>query len=548
VSTGARLRSIARPVRRTLVWSTLAAFGALASQILLMTVAPYLLARATAAVGFATVAVAVTGVRAFALGRAASRYAERSLSHAAALRILTEIRVRVFDVLERITPGWLPERRAGDLLARLDADVASMSDYFIRGLMPSVAIVASSLVACAILLGIEPTLGAVLAGALAVCGLVLSVATRRATRNPAAELTAARGVLTASIAETVEGMPELVAFGASDRAVQAIAQATAASQRASRRLASVTRTARALGLGIAASTAVLLLWLAIPRIGDGGAPAVFLATVPLVALAAFDGVLDIGDVYRDLEVSRAAASRTFALMDEPPTVTEPSAPLEPPGAADTVVFDRVSFRYRPDGPPVLDGLSLAIAPGAHLGIRGPSGAGKSTLVNLLVRFWDPIDGSIALDGVDVRRYRAQDVRALIGVVPQRTYLFNTTLRDNLLLADGAATDDELLDACERASLGPLLVRLPQALDTRVGEDGFALSGGERQRVAIARLFLRRAPIAVLDEATASLDARTERAVLEEVRSFAEERTLLVISHRREPLALVDRIVSLRPPS
>jgi ATP-binding cassette subfamily C protein CydCD len=176
---------------------------------------------------------------------------------------------------------------------------------------------------------------------------------------------------------------------------------------------------------------------------------------------------------------------------------------------------------------------------------GPSGAGKTSVVALLLRFWDPSSGTVLLGGHDIGSYRAQDVRSMIGVVPQRIHLFNGSLRDNVLVADGNADDDAIVDALTRAGLGELLSTAPAGLDTRVGEDGLKLSGGERQRVAIARVFLYDAPILILDEATSHLDATTEDAVLDAIDGFARGRTTLVISHRAEPLRLAGgRVISL----
>jgi ABC-type multidrug transport system fused ATPase/permease subunit len=204
----------------------------------------------------------------------------------------------------------------------------------------------------------------------------------------------------------------------------------------------------------------------------------------------------------------------------------------------------VGFRYATGAPLVLDDLSFRLTAGAHLGITGPSGAGKTTIVSLLLRFFDAETGAVLIGGSDVRRYRSDAVRDLIGVVPQQVFLFNATLRDNLLVADGAADDNRIADACARAELQDLLDRLPSGLDTLVGEDGFQLSGGERQRVALARALLKDAPILVLDEATANLDAATEDRVLRQVRTFARDKTMLVISHRPAPLGLADQVLDL----
>ncbi len=314
-----------------------------------------------------------------------------------------------------------------------------------------------------------------------------------------------------------------------------------------RRLASIRGASGGAGAVLAGLAGLAVLALAIPSVRGDAIDGVVLASLPLVAFAAFEAVLPLGDAFREVELSRAAAVRTFEITDAPPPVIEPAHAVAPP-THPTVELRHVGFRYDERSPLVLDDLSLSIRPGDRLGITGPSGAGKTTIVGLLLRFFDPDSGSVLLDGADARGFRADDVRALIGVVPQQIYLFNGTLRDNLLLADGEADDIRIGRACERAGLRSLLRSLPSGLDTLVGDDGLKLSGGERQRVAIARAFLKDAPILILDEATANLDAATEAEVLGNVSAFAQGRTVLVISHRPAALDLADRVITLPTPA
>ena len=537
-----RLVRLARPVRWWLVLAILAAAGALVANIALMTAAPYLLSEAPLVTGFAALSVAVTAVRAFAIGRASLRYAERTLSHTTALRILTELRTTVYRAVARLAPGDLPDARSGDLLARIDADVTSLDVFFVRGLVPIAAAVIGTMVACAIIGVLVPSAAAVLAIFLITAGVGVPLVTRRASRAAAARLIETRGRLHADLAEQIDGMADLIAYARDADARRE--DATAADRiRTSQR-------SRAAALGGAAGAAALLagvagiacLWLAIPAVRSGEIAGTFLAVVPLVAFAAFEGVTPLGDAARQSEVSRAAAIRTFGLADAEPGIHDP---IDPASADDaSITFRDVSFRYSADAPVALDRLTFQVPAGRRVAIVGPSGAGKTTVVNLLLRFWDPDDGSIAVGGEDLRRLRLDDLRGLLGVVPQHPYLFNGTLRDNLLVADGSASDPSLLDACDRARLGSFVASLADGLDTQVGENGLKLSGGERQRVAIARAFLRDAPILILDEATANLDPSTEREVLREIDAFAHGRTLVVVTHRSASIDLVDTTVRL----
>jgi ATP-binding cassette subfamily C protein CydC len=523
--------------------AALVSFGALAANIALMTAAPYLISKATLVTGFAALAVAVTAVRAFAIARAALRYSERYVVHLAAVRVLTEIRVWLYRAIEPLAPGGLRAFRSGDLLARSVADVETLDAFFVRGLVPPAGAVLVVAFACAILAAFEPALAVVLFAFLAIGGVAVPLAARRLARRPSERSIAARAELHAGLASDLSGLADLTAFGQEGRLGGDLAASSRAIERERRTLSSIRGAGAGAGSILAGAAGVAVLALAIPGVRDGAIEGVFLASLPLVAFAAYEAVLPLGDAFREVELSRAAATRTFEIVDAPAPVPEPDEPLAPP-AHPGLELRHVRFRYDERSPDVLDDVSLTLGPGDRLGLTGPSGAGKTTIVGLLLRFWDAAWGKVLIDGVDVRRFRADDVRALIGVVPQQIYLFNGSLRDNLLVADGDADDERILDACARAGLREFLRSLPRGLDTLVGDDGLKLSGGERQRVAIARAVLKDAPILILDEATANLDAATEAEVVERIDAFARNKTLLVISHRAVALELADRVVTL----
>ena len=538
-----RLVRLAVPVRGWLLLAALASFGALAANIALMTAAPYLISKATLVTGFAALAVAVTAVRAFAIARAALRYSERYVVHLAALRVLTEIRVWLFRAIEPLAPGGLRAFRSGDLLARTVADVDTLDAFFVRGLVPPAAAALALAFACAILAAFEPAMAVVLFSFLAIGGVALPLAARRLARRPSERSIAARAELHAGLAGDLSGLADLTAFGQEGRLGGELAASSRAMDRERQTLSSIRGAGAGVGSILAGAAGLAVLALAIPGVRDGGIEGVFLASLPLVAFAAYEAVQPLGDAFREVELSRAAAARTFELVDAPAPVPEPDDPIAPP-AHPVLELRDIRFRYDERSPDVLDDVSIALGPGDRIGLTGPSGAGKTTIVGLLLRFWDAVSGEVLLDGVDVRRFRADDVRALIGVVPQQVYLFNGSLRDNLLVANGDADDERILDACARARLQAFLRSLPRGLDTLVGDDGLKLSGGERQRIAIARAFLKDAPILILDEATANLDAATEAQVVEQLDVFARNKTLLVISHRPVALELADRVMTL----
>ncbi|MEZ4597115.1 MAG: ATP-binding cassette domain-containing protein [Chloroflexota bacterium] len=208
----------------------------------------------------------------------------------------------------------------------------------------------------------------------------------------------------------------------------------------------------------------------------------------------------------------------------------------------------LAFRYAPDLPDAIRGLSLTIPAGGSLGLVGSSGAGKSTLVDLLLRFREPDAGSVRIGGRDIRDCAQDDVRAPIAVVTQHIHLFDATVRDNLAVARADASDEDMESACRIAHIHEVIAALPRGYATRIGEDGVRLSGGERQRLAIARAILKDAPIVILDEATANLDRQTEREVMHDVLAWARDRTVLLITHRDDVARLADAMLELEPPA
>ncbi len=225
-------------------------------------------------------------------------------------------------------------------------------------------------------------------------------------------------------------------------------------------------------------------------------------------------------------------------------IDPPSSTLAAPPTTFGIEVRGLRFRYDPALPEVLRGLDLDVPAGTSLAILGASGAGKSTLVDLLLRFRDYDQGEIRIGGDDLHAYRADDVRTWIGVVSQRVHLFDTTIRDNLALADPDVTDERIAEACRLARLDTFIDGLPDGDRTRIGEDGVRLSGGERQRLAVARAIIKDAPILVLDEATANLDQATEASLMDGIAPFMASRTVILITHREELAARCDATVRL----
>jgi ATP-binding cassette subfamily C protein CydC len=531
------------PFRWWIALAVLLVFGTLGASVGLMAMSAYLISKAALVTGFFDLAVAVTAVRALAIARAALRYVERYITHLATFRILTRLRVWLYTAVEPLAPARLQGYRSGDLLTRIVADVETLDQFYVRVVAAPIAAALVTALTFIIVGAFDLKLGVVLVAFLLLTGVALPLMTRRLSHVPTAQLIADRAQLNAVLTDEIQGIADLMAFGQEQRFHGRALRLSGELERAQVRLAMIRGMSIALAVLLASLAGLTVLFLAIPLVSDGTIEGVFLALLPLTAIASFEAVQPLGAALQQLEMSQAAARRLFDLIDAPPPAKDPVHPLPPP-ADYSIEFHNVSFRYAPDEQRALDNVSFRLPAGGRMAVTGASGAGKSTLVNLLLRFWETHEGRICIGGNDVRAYHADDLRELLGVVSQHIHLFSGTIRDNLLLAKGDATDDEISAACRIAQVDDFIASLPLGYDTLVGENGLKLSGGERQRIAIARVVLKNAPILILDEATANLDALTEQRVMQALASFMRGRTTLIISHRLAGFEPGDPIIVL----
>jgi thiol reductant ABC exporter CydC subunit len=452
--------------------------------------------------------------------------------------------VAIYRRLERLAPAGLAAFRSGDLLAALISDVDATQDLFIRGIGPPLAaglVGAGAVTVCLLILA---PAGGLLALGLLVAGVVAPALTVTASRRAARATAPARGELTATVTDLLSGAAELHAFGAQDIALAAAAKADAKLTALSRRSAAATGLGAGLSTGLTGLTVWGVLLLGVAAVGHGTLTRVPLAVLTLTALAAFEAVAVMPAAALQLGAARASARRIGTILDQPDPVTEPAAPRPRPAGPVRVRMSGVQVRYETDGPLALDGLDLDLFPGRRVALIGPSGAGKSTAAAVLLRFRDPVGGSVTLNGADLASYAPDDVRTVIGGYPQDPHIFDATVRDNLRLGRADASDDELAAAAARTRLLPWIDSLPRGWDTPVGAHGAAMSGGERQRLALARALLADPDVLVLDEPTAHLDPDTRAALTADLLTLTAGRATLLITHEIEGLDEVDEIVVL----
>ncbi len=554
-----RLLSLLLPSWRTALLGILLSVFALAANFSLLALSSWFItsmALAGAAGAFMDYTTPAAAVRALALARAGGRYAERLVNHDTTLRVLSTIRVWFFRRIEPLAPARLQAHRSGDLLGRIRADVDTLDDFYVRGVVPAVSALVALALTLPFLARFDPRIAVIDLAALAIAGVLLPLVLKRFSRAHGKERAVLSADLRASVIEHAQGMAELIALGAvQDREGDMKRKSRALAHRECR-LASLQGAGDA-GMIAASSLAAWAAALVLaPRVAAGSLPGAEMAMLTVLILATFEAVLPLPPVIQRAGELAAAAGRLFELIDAAPAVQEPAAgaPAFLRGRVESLglVIQDLRFRYAFEGPWVIDGLSMQIPAGRRVGISGPSGAGKSTLVNLLLRFWDYPQGSITLAAAggetELRSLRSEDSRRLFSIVPQSLFLFHASVRENLSMAmpEGREDDDEAIrDALQSAQLSALVASLPEGLETTVGEMGHELSAGEARRLAVARALLKEAPVYVLDEPTEGLDDETADALMDALDARLRGKTVLIISHRERDFRLADKVVRFR---
>jgi ATP-binding cassette subfamily C protein CydC len=507
----------------------LISLASLAAAIALMGLAGTSVAAAVAT----GILVAPFALRYLGVARVLLRYVERLVTHAATFRALADLRVWFFRQLAAGSAGGLGFRRSGDVLARLVGDVEALDGLYLRILVP-LAGALLLLVGLVIAIGWhEPWLALAVGVLFALSSLGLPWFAARAAAEAGTRLATAGGGLRVAVLDALTGLREVRAFSAEGRMLATMQAREAALLSAQHELSRRTALAGALAF-LCAQAAVLAVLIA----AEANPPAAIVAAFLVVAAFEVVGGLPRAGVLAGHAV--AAARRVLAIADEPAAVPDPMSPAPTP-AGHALRFEGVHFRWQPDRPPVFEGLTLEVPQGHRVALLGPSGAGKSTLAALALKVVAPQQGRVLLDGTDLADLPAAAVHSRIGWLSQATHLFDDSIRANLLLARPDADEAVLWAALDAAQIGHVVRGLPDRLDTWVGEGGIRFSGGQGRRLALARALLSPAPILILDEPAAGLDAETEREFLLTLNDAAEGRTVILIAHRLVGVERLDRI-------
>ncbi|TFD60183.1 thiol reductant ABC exporter subunit CydC [Cryobacterium suzukii] len=549
---------LAQPRPRWFVPGLLAGIGSAVMAVALLACSAWLITVAAEMPSLAVLGMAVVGVRAFAIFRSVFRYLERLSSHDAAFRQLAELRLGVFRRIVPIAPAGLASTGRGDLLTRLVRDVDDLQDLPLRVVQPLIVAGTTALLSVVAIWLIVPAAGLTLLVCLLLAGILGTFFSGTLAARADRELSPLRGALADEVLEIVENLDVLTAFDALGPRLEQLARTDARLRKATLR--------RSVGIGVQSAVVSLFagaatlgaLYFGVPALDSGGGvlspvllgPTVIVAVlVPMAVFEVFGMIPLAGSAWRQVRVSatRVAGVVPATVPGEIPVdVVDPQTLFTPDLTRGPVVLELTNLGACWPGQhePGVAGVTLRLAPGDRVHLAGPSGAGKTTLAQTLVRFLD-YTGSYRLNGVETRLLAQREVRRVVGLCEQRPWLFDDSIRQNLLFARDTATDAELDAVLARVGLAEWS-RARGGLDARVGERGLLVSGGQAQRIALARALLADFPVLIVDEPTANVDSVGADALVRDILTAAADahRAVLLISHTPVPDELLTARVTL----
>ena len=483
-------------------------------------------------------------IRALAIVRTLGRYGERIITHEATFRVLAQVRIWFFAQIIPLATGRLALLRSGDLLAGMTSDIDALDGLYLRLIAPvTVAVFGLS----AVLLFIYQYSAVIALNTLIllfIASVIVPLIFNRLGNDGAKAIVSLTANFKTQQIEILQGLRDLVTFQAYERfknKALRVSDRLIETQRGNNRL---TALSSAITLFISQLSLLLTLILAAAALQQGAMSATDAALLVFCVLAAFELITPLAPAMQMLGKLQQAAQHIREVATLPPTIVETQTPLLLPKNFD-LALENLSFRYEGQNEWLIEKLSLTIPQGSKIAIVGNSGMGKTSLLHLLLRFFDPQQGQLLLNGANYQQFNSDELLSCFGLLSQRSQLFATTIRGNLLIGKADATDAELNAAIAAAGLESFIQKLPDGLETWVGEQGLKVSGGEARRIALARVYLKNAPIILLDEPTEGLDAKTEEDVLAALEMITKDKTLIMVTHRSAGLKLVNEVYQLK---
>ena len=484
-----------------------------------------------------TLTILFVSVCAAALLRGVLRYAEQACNHYIAFKLLALIRDKVFRALRKLCPAKLEGKDKGDLISVITSDIELLEVFYAHTISPVVIALLFSSLLSLFVGSFHVVLGEIALAAYVTVGVIIPIVVSKLSGDDGMKFRTKSGQLSGFVLDSLRGLPEIQQYGRGAERLKMMNEQTDALA------AEEERMKRTAGRNTAVTNTVILLFDFIMLFtsaflyqkGQVDFPGVL---IPVIALmSSFGPVVALANLGSTLQNTFAAGNRVLDILDETP-VTEEIRGQEEIGFSGASV-EQVTFSYGNEM--ILDNISVEIPQGSVVGIVGKSGSGKSTLLKLLMRFWNVQKGNVKISGTDVGKINTENLHDMESFVTQETHLFHDSIRNNLRIAKLDATDEQIQEACRKASVHDFIMSLPQGYDTPVGELGDTLSGGERQRLGLARAFLHDAPFMLLDEPTSNLDSLNEAVILKSLHEERDEKTVVLVSHRQSTMRIADVI-------
>lgn len=476
----------------------------------------------------------------FAVLRGFLRYAEQSCNHFIAFKLLALIRDKVFGALRRLCPAKLEGKDKGNLIQIITSDIELLEVFYAHTISPVLIAFLFSVIMCLFIGKYHVLLGLIALAAYVTVGVLIPLVISKLSADTGICFRNRSGELSAFVLDSLRGLSEILQYGNGEKRLDEMSRMTESLSGIEKKMKKMTafNTAVTNGVILVFDLGMLFASADLMQKGMLDFSGVLISTIAL--MSSFGPVVALANLGSTLQNTFAAGNRVLDILEETPLAEEIAGQktLEFDGAA----MEHIMFAYEDEV--ILNDVSVEIPKGKILGITGKSGCGKSTLLKLLMRFWKVSEGSVRISGTDIESINTVNLRDMESFMTQETHLFHDSIKNNLRIAKADATEEELMEACKKASIHEFIMSLPAGYASQVGELGDTLSGGERQRLGLARVFLHDAPLILLDEPTSNLDSLNEGVILRSLKEANEDKTVVLVSHRQSTMKIADVICSM----
>ena len=497
---------------------------------------------------FTPVKTIITVMIVIAVLRGILHYVEQYCNHFNAFKLLAIIRHKVFAALRKLCPAKLEGRDKGNLISIITTDIELLEVFYAHTISP-IAIATLTSIIMVIFIGRYHWLAGLLAlAAYLIVGVAIPMWNGKRGSQKGMEFRTNFGELNSFVLDSLRGLDETIQYGQGEKRKEQMSERSknlAGMQASLSKMEGSQRSFTNMVI-LLASFGMLALTIWLYAKGEVGFEGILTCTIAM--MGSFGPVVALSSLSNNLNQTLASGERVLSLLEETPLVEEIPGDVETSGAESMehgfteAEAENVTFAYGEEV--ILDNYSLKLQPGKITGIHGASGSGKSTLLKLLMRFWDVQDGSVSVDGTDVRKIPTKHLRDMESYVTQETHLFHDSIANNIAIAKPGASREEIMEAAKKASIHDFIMTLPKGYDTEVGELGDTLSGGEKQRIGIARAFLHECPLILLDEPTSNLDSLNEGIILKSLKESAKKKTVVLVSHRVSTMNVADVVYEM----